>query len=127
MAKFILQPARITGTRIAPYGEPVEMDWNKFKATLAPSGSRHAMMTLRTAKKGCFLGLIRDSPSQVSTFRLDLHTSSRDINWLIRQDQSLPDRIVDMWMVVDLQWDGAVVEQEGKPDKSTTPATGNHL
>lgn len=115
---FKLRKARIINNKIALTDETVTLAWEALKKQLAPTGSKQAMLMLRGAKKGCYLGIMPNPyDGKPNTFRLDMHTASRNLNWLLKSNKGLAEAITELWLVEDTVWEDSIMEIEGKPDE----------
>jgi hypothetical protein len=121
VARFVLQPCHLRDNRFAPTkgSEPVVLDWKSLREKLAPSGERAALMNLRGARIGCFVGLIKDpknldgrTPRNFMLMNLD---RSARLDWLLKKDPSFETRLLEVYRVEDVRWD-SVVEEFGTPE-----------
>ncbi len=113
MASFLLQPCHLRGDRFVPSKEaPIEVSWHDLLDRLAPSKSSKAKNQLRSGMRmGGFVGLTRHSKSpEPCNFVLQNQDRSGKIGWLLKQDPSFSERLIEVFRIEALAWDDKVEE-----------------
>jgi len=120
MAKFVLQPCKIRGDRVVPTKDPpVELDGRQLIAKLAPNRLPHNLLRLRQARLGSFIGRCKGSRSgREVLFTVWNPDRSNKIGWLLKQDAAFPDRLIEIYRLVEADWGSRFVEADsGKKDR----------
>jgi hypothetical protein len=107
MASFVLQPCKIRENRLVPTkDEAVTLSWDDFCKRLAPSRSLRAKSNLRRAGTNAFIGLLRNAQTQEPcNFILQNQDRSGSIEWLLKQDPSFSNRLLEVYRVESAEWD----------------------
>lgn len=108
MARFVLQLCRLRSQTLVPRRDenPLDLDWDGLVARLAPAKTQQAMMTLRRLQVGAFVGLSRHpSTDQVGNFLLINPDRSGRLGWLLAQDRSFSNRLIEVFRVQEAEWD----------------------
>ena len=135
MARFVLTPCRLREDRLVPDGEPIELDWPKVAALLAPSRSYEALMTLRRMSTNAYVGLkMKPLPigvyipperkaavnaeraKQPVNFLFLTPDRSNEIGWLLKKSPSFLDDLLKVYRVDVALYDAKVEEHSsGEP------------
>ena len=121
MAKFVLQPCHLRDFKFAPIKgtEPTTFDWEELRQKLAPSNERSALHNLRALRIGSYVGLLKDlktpngRPGNFVLFNLD---RSARLDWLLKQQPTFEERLLEVYRVDEVLWDSKVEEFKGTPD-----------
>lgn len=90
------------------------MDWASLKKTLAPSGTFKAVKNLRGLEKNIYVGTATHPRTGVETnFLFRNHDrSDNSFGWVLQKDPTLEDRIVKLYKVESVKWEGGVDETQ---------------
>jgi len=121
MMKFVLQPCKMRGSRFAPKKnvEPEEFDWTQLRARLIPKnleGTRlhQALNNLRGMVVNSFIGTVKSSKDgeDISFFFCNRDATDPDASWVVDQDPTFPERIIEVFRVIEVQWGNKFQEAE---------------
>lgn len=122
MATFKLQPCKVREDHLVPTkDEVVSLSWTELVEHLAPSGSYKARLTLRNLKKGAYVGLLRNAKNPSvppGTFFVHNPGSSNNIKWILNKDPFFSERVVQLYRVLEAEWDYEVEEFSGSGSRS---------
>ena len=110
MARFILTPCHLREDRVVPSGDPVELDWPKLAALLAPSRTQNALMTLRRMKVDQYVGLVKQANGGTTNFLFQSPDRTNDIAWLLKKDPAFPTRLDVIYRCELAQLDAKIEE-----------------
>ena len=133
VARFELQPCKIRENRVVPNGEDnVVLDLAEFVKKFTITGQPAERGKMRAARVGAFIGVCTGSRSgQPTLFVIWREDRFGDINFLLRKDQTFPDRCHAIFKVVEADWGSRVEEPfSGKKDIPTwkaIPGAGSAL
>lgn len=116
MARFVLHPCRFREDRFIPLRDAslLELDWVGLVDRLAPTRSPAALMNLKRLRVNSFVGLVRNPQTgEVGNFYLLNPDRSGSLTWLLHQDQSFPERLLESFKVVSANWDYKFEELPG--------------
>lgn len=131
MARFLLTPCRVREDRVIADGDPVELDWPKMTALLAPSKSLEALMTLRKLKTNTYVGLLKHAPHpglgrQTAQAALvapptnfvfqNKDPNSNNIGWLLKKMPTFSDSLKAFYRVDVAAYDAKFEESSGTPE-----------
>ena len=124
MAELVLLPCKLRDDWIVPAkgGVPTTFDWDTLAAKLAPPNDPQALRNLRQLQASAFIGLIRSKRDQrpVSFFLLNPDRTGT-VGWLLKKDPSFTDRLLEVYRVESVVWDGEMKEhivRPSRPDES---------
>ena len=110
MANFVLQPCKLKDNRFVPTKEePITLDWGDLLTRVAPSKSYKAKLGLRSMKKGAFVGKTRNNGVETNFIILNADTTGK-VKWLLKQDPTFVNRLIEVFRVEDVSWDDKVEE-----------------
>jgi hypothetical protein len=112
MAQFTLQPYKLRDWKFVPTKEaPLVLDWPQYRAKLAPTGSRRALLNLRMSRAGHFVGLIRDKNSQQIHNFIMINTGNQyQTKLILKKDETIADRLIEVYRVEGVVWDDSCEE-----------------
>lgn len=130
MARFVLVPCRLREDRIIADGDPLDLDWPKMTALLAPSKSHEALMTLRRLKTNTYVGLLKEpqrpgmgktaaqaalaAPPTNFVFQ-NRDPNSNHIGWLLKKKPAFPETLKALYRVDVAAFDAKFEESSGEP------------
>jgi hypothetical protein len=113
MRKFVLQACKIRGSRFAPQKgvAPEEFDWPQLRARLLPPNLervrfQQALANLRGMQINSFIGVVK-SPRDgkpISFYFCNRDATNPDAEWVVSRDPTFPDRIVEVYRVLEADW-----------------------
>jgi hypothetical protein len=131
LPRFVLRPCHIRAEKVVPDGDPIELDWPKLVALLAPSQTYDAQMTLRRMKTNAYVGLLKrplpkgsppakvrehESAPPTNFLFYNVDATSNDITWLLKRIPDLPDILKALYVVDVALFDTKIEEHSsGEP------------
>lgn len=122
-SKFVLVPSKLEANRIVAVegAEKITLTLKEMFARFAPSNERVAKEKIVGLRPGCYFGLMRDEldPKRVRNFTVFNPSRDNKVDWLLRQQPTLPARIVELYEVETAQLDAEIsnVRSDEKNDK----------
>jgi len=109
MTTLTLQRYKLRGTKLVPQRDavPEDLDWPKLVERLAPSGSTYAMLLLRHAKPGEFVGT-RTRDGQPSAFKIAV--PGGQIRSILKAQPTFGSDLLEVYRVERTQWDASMTE-----------------
>jgi hypothetical protein len=111
VGKIVLQKCKIRAeTLVVDRKQLLEtMEWAAFQEKFAPDLGRESLLKLQNVRLGAFVGLsqVRDNVVNFILINPDL---SGDISWILKKDPSFEGRIVEVYRVELVEWDGVIAE-----------------
>ena len=120
MARFLLQPCKVREDRVVPTAEPpLELDGRQLIEKLAPAKIPEELRRLRAARLGSFVGRCKGSRTGRDVlFTVWNPDRSNRIGWLLKTDAAFPERVLEIYKLVELDWGSRFVEiDSGKKDR----------
>ena len=123
MAKFVLQPCKIRGDRVAPQkgAGPVSLSWPELCDTLVPGRSedpkrfKEQAAKLRLVQPQSYVGtMVGTRSGRLTTFFLLNSDRSNQLTSWLRKDPLLAERIKTIYRVDVVDWGKAIGVQEGR-------------
>ena len=109
MTALTLQQYRLRGTRLVPMRDrdPESLEWTELVKRLAPSASAHALLILRHAKIGEFIGT-RTREGKQQSFKVAIPNG--EISAIMRRQPSFGSDLLEVYRVERTQWDASMTE-----------------
>ena len=131
MARFVLVPCRIREDKVVADGDPLELDWPKAAALLAPSQTFEALSTLRRMRVNAYVGLVKKEPPPGSSKQtieqaknapptnflfVNGNPNSASIGWLLKKNPELITQVKALYRVDVAIFDAKIEEHSsGEP------------
>lgn len=111
MARFVLQPCRLTKDRFVPTSDSsVEMGWKQLVERFWQSGAPAGLRNLAFLRPGSFIGLAKTG-NKVSNFILQNDDRSGDIGRILKKDPGFVKRLTDVYRVEQVDRGSRVEEK----------------
>lgn len=114
MARFELQPCKVRGTRIVPTeGEVLVIEsLSELINRFCKKPSPRERTLIQAIKRDAFVGTTKGSVTGKETmFVLFNHNrASNEFGWLTRGNKEALDNLMEVFKVVDVQWDSSFSE-----------------
>ena len=115
MSLFVLQPCKFRENHFAPIKHSVTWQGD-FKALLAKFAdvSNETISNLKLIRVGGFIGKCKayHQPSKINTFFVVNENKSNYFAWIFKKDPSFASRLLEVYRIDELLWDGFVSEKE---------------
>ena len=126
MARFTLQSCTMLhGKFVSDESESEEMGMTGLKQRLIPNcpvdanhmdmDQRKTLYTIRALKPGAYVGLSKSKESgrPISFYFLN-DSRSNNVKWVLDQDPTFPDRLLEVYRVDAVDWGSQFSESSGK-------------
>jgi hypothetical protein len=114
VALIRLKRSKLRDQWLVPTKEPaIDLSWSELCAKLAPSNDPRALRSLQLLQMGAYVGLVSRPPKMPgppSNFVLLNQDRSGSLNAVLSKDPTFGDRLLEVYRVEEVQWDGRVVE-----------------
>lgn len=114
MARFELQPCKVRGTRIVPTQDEMLVieSLPDLIGRFCKNPSPRDRTLIQAIKKDAFVGVTKGSVTGKETmFVLFNHNrASNEFGWLTRGNKQALDNLMEIFRVVDVQWDSSFSE-----------------
>lgn len=110
MSNVTLTPCKLRETRIVPQNEAaVRLTWKEMIRKFG-SANVQEKAALRTLQPNYFVGLIRKKNGTVGQFLLCSADRSGEVEWLLKQVPDFPTRLIEVYRVEEVTFEGTVAE-----------------
>jgi len=121
-SRFVLVPSKVEASRLVPIpgAEKLTLTLKQMFARFAPSNERRAKEKVVSLRPGCYFGLYKDEAGVVRNFTVFVPSRDNKVDWLLRQQPALKDRILEVYEVETALLD-AEVSRVHSDEKNAKP------
>ena len=120
VSRFVLKPARLLLTRFVTSrtGDEQSLDLKGLMERFAPTREPGDRINLMHLRRGEFMGLVRSgkNPNRIVTFLLVNPDQSGNVDFVLKNDPSFENRLVEVYRVEEAVYDARITE-EPNPSK----------